>query len=772
MIATTILFAAALQQATLTGIVRDSVDLEPVAFARVTVAVAQGGAAGRQGVSDRFGAFVVPGVPADRPVRLEVEALGYAPWTRSYEALPDGPVTVLLDPAPIGLEALEVTASGGRAGDPISLSRDAFVVDSALMRALPTILETDVLRATAVSPSASAPSDYTSVPFIRGGTSEGTPVLLDGVRLFNAFHLGGFLSAINAEVVERATVLPGSAGEGQAVGSLSGAIDIATRDGSRERLRVAGSLGLASARLSVEGPVGESVSYLVDGRRTWIDGFTRALKGLGAINEHVPYFFQDLHAKVTKDFGGVRRLSASGYLNSESLKSFDGQETRTLGLGWGNAALSVHFRDRLGGNGIVDANLGHSRFTSDLLGLGGGSTTFDDEVVEYVPPTDTLLSGTGSMSETRADLRMTWYAGRAKVTAGAQATRFAADHDYRLSGDFEGDGGFFFSPLDLEESAWRLASYSRVELPLDRGFSIRAGLRADHFRKLATTLAPFGELSYSASWWSARVSASRSHQALASVRNEEALGASFLAYDLMVPVGEAPVPRNSEITIGWEGSRSGVRVRLDAYARSLEHLRLPDLGTEPITDAALGDPSLWKVSTGSAKGIEASWSWVRDRLSVLGSYRWATVSRTVGARVFTPRFHRDHEFELGTSLSTGASTWSARVSIRSGQPTTSVVAVVPAVKHGRSGVDLVPLGGEYNAERLPGYARIDIGWRRESRSVWFEGGTVTPYLSVANLFSLPNVVARLVDRERGGDASHVYLPQLPMVPFFGVEFRF
>lgn len=62
-----------------------------------------------------------------------------------------------------------------------------------------------------------------SVPFVRGGTSDGTPVLLDGVRLFNAFHLGGLISAINPEPVERATLLAGSGGEGLAIGSLSGA---------------------------------------------------------------------------------------------------------------------------------------------------------------------------------------------------------------------------------------------------------------------------------------------------------------------------------------------------------------------------------------------------------------------------------------------------------------------------------------------------------------------------------------------------------------------
>lgn len=50
------LVIAAAQQATLSGVVRDSVDLEPVAYARVTVAATAGEAAAAAGVSDRYGA--------------------------------------------------------------------------------------------------------------------------------------------------------------------------------------------------------------------------------------------------------------------------------------------------------------------------------------------------------------------------------------------------------------------------------------------------------------------------------------------------------------------------------------------------------------------------------------------------------------------------------------------------------------------------------------------------------------------------------------------
>lgn len=178
---------------------------------------------------------------------------GCTPWVRLYAEFPRAELLVLLRPDPVPIDSIVVNVRG-QVGNRISRSRDAFVVDTAFMRMMPAILDTDALRAVAMSPSASAPSDWISIPYIRGGTSTETPVMLDGVRLFSPHHLRGFLSAVNAEAVERAT-LPTSSGDGaQPLGSLSGAIEIQTRDGARDRRRVTGSLGLASSRLALKGP--------------------------------------------------------------------------------------------------------------------------------------------------------------------------------------------------------------------------------------------------------------------------------------------------------------------------------------------------------------------------------------------------------------------------------------------------------------------------------------------------------------------------------------
>ena len=99
-LASTVL-ALALQQASVTGVVRDSADLEPVAFARVTVVADDGEA--REAVSDRYGAFVVAGVGTGSG-RVEVAGLGYELWTLDYAVPPPDPLRVLVRRSPLELD--------------------------------------------------------------------------------------------------------------------------------------------------------------------------------------------------------------------------------------------------------------------------------------------------------------------------------------------------------------------------------------------------------------------------------------------------------------------------------------------------------------------------------------------------------------------------------------------------------------------------------------------------------------------------------------------
>lgn len=79
--------------------------------------------------------------------------------------------------------------------------------------------------------------------------------------------------------------------------------------------------------------------------------------------------------------------------------------------------------------------------------------------------------------------------------------------------------------------------------------------------------------------------------------------------------------------------------------------------------------------------------------------------------------------------------------------------------------------GEHNSARLPGYFRLDVAARREYAKRWFgKNMVVTPYLQVINVLNNKN--ALIAEAETGGQPRFNYWPQLPVLPTFGVEWRF
>ncbi|MBX6364339.1 MAG: TonB-dependent receptor [Gemmatimonadetes bacterium] len=745
----------AVQQVAVSGVVRDSLRSEPVSFAQVTIRDAAGHVV--RTVSDELGVFIGSGLRSG-PLELSVHAVGYSPWSDTIAPERLRGIEVRLQPLPLNLQAIDVV--GARAAGPLSLAAPGFRVDSALIAALPKVLETDVFRAATIAPSVSANSDFNAMPFVRGGTSDGTPVLLDGIRLFNPFHLLGFLSAFNAEAVDHVTMLTSSGGAALRHGATSGALEVATRDGARDRIHSAGAIGLASGRASVEGPIDRSTSFLLDARRTYIDAFTGLLDRIGAIDRQVPYAFSDLHGKITRTLDGIDRISVTGYRSAESLGDIDGSDTSVLRSDWSNAALGVHYRAGLGANGLLDMTLGRSGFSSRFRVQDGDLTELD---------------AAGEMHESRLDARASWHIAPMAVLVGVEADRFGSDYALTV---VDPDLLDIVPNLRMAGSRTRLAGYSQVGLALGSDLEIGGGLRIDHFARLGLTASPSLNLALRSGGWSIGLDAAQSYQALFSLRNEESVYASFIAYDLLTPVEAPPLVRSREIAVAAEGSLRSVGLRIAAYTRSMAGLRLLPLGRAPIDGPVLVASDSQQVGRGAGKGLELSAQWRRGTFDAVASYRWSLDSRTVNGETYTPRFHRDHELDAAFSLHFGESSLSARLSARSGQPYTPLLALVPVVPPvGPDGGDagargVVALGGRYNAGRLPGYVRLDLGWQAEKRtSIFGVRGTVVPYAALLNALNSHNVLAAEVDEAAGRPALR-YLPQLPILPFFGLEFRF
>ena len=490
MLSTTAAAALLLQQTVVAGVVRDSVGIAPLEGAQVTIEWADD-ARSATGVTDSYGAFVIS-VPngGDGGMHLRVELPGYAPWERAFDPLPEGSIPVLLSALPVELQGLDVLGGGVRPRTPLSAMREGYVVDRKLAEAVPALVEADVMRVAELSPAASSPSDYAPVPYIRGVPSYGTPVLLDGIRIFNPINFLGLFSSLAPEAIERLEVVPGSAGEGIGAGSLAGTMRVSSRDGSRDRVRTVAAIGVASAGATIEGPLGDGKSFLVTGRRAYVDAFTRGLERLGWVSEDTPYYFQDLHARLTADLGGIGRFSVNAYLSTEAR----GLETECPGRAqegsaggtepeveewrqderdwkWSNGAVSAQYRRRLWAGGVVDATLGHSWFQDVSLDLG--SCQYLDRHPRPPYP-DTVELVDGRMRETRAEVRATWGGPRATTVVAVQASGFPVD--------YETYGASRYGTIDIGDSLGRLAAYLSVDAPVGARLVARGGVMSDRGR--------------------------------------------------------------------------------------------------------------------------------------------------------------------------------------------------------------------------------------------------------------------------------------------------
>jgi hypothetical protein len=284
---------------------------------------------------------------------------------------------------------------------------------------------------------------------------------------------------------------------------------------------------------------------------------------------------------------------------------------------------------------------------------------------------------------------------------------------------------------------------------------------------------------------SLRVAGGRYAQALQSLRSEESLLSSFVAYDLLTPVDSLGFARSWDVAVGldWRGDRT--RLEATLYQKEMDDLPLPPLPSDPATAPVIVTDGFLR-GVGRTRGLEvaARREWGEGGALQL-SYALTSSKRTLGDVTWTPRQHRRHFVDLlATRDWGGRGTLSARLVAATGQPTTPAVGRVgdlvydPVEDRYFERLSTGFLLGPHNSERLPGYWRVDVAARRDYEKRWFgREVTLTPYLQITNLFNTRNVLAaRPQDRffrptgEVGSELD--YLPMIPILPTFGIEWRF
>ena len=162
-------------------------------------------------------------------------------------------------------------------------------------------------------------------------------ILLDEAVVYNAAHLFGFFSVFNADAIKDMNIIKGGM-PAEYGGRLSSVIDITMKDGNNKRFQADGGIGLLSSRLTLQGPIQkEKSSFIVSGRRTYIDVLAQPFMNEENAFSGSGYYFYDLTTKVNYKLSDKNRLYLSGYFGRDVFDFINSDNGIGISIPWGNA---------------------------------------------------------------------------------------------------------------------------------------------------------------------------------------------------------------------------------------------------------------------------------------------------------------------------------------------------------------------------------------------------------------------------------------------------
>ncbi|MEM6647871.1 MAG: TonB-dependent receptor [Bacteroidota bacterium] len=581
--------------------------------------------------------------------------------------------------------------------------------------------------------------------FIRGGEPTQNLVLLDGIPIYQPFHIVGFYSAFPSDIINLADVYAGGF-ESKFGGRLSSVLDISTRNGNKRRLAGAVSVAPFVSGVRLEGPiVRDRISVIASARESLIEQGASQL-----VDEPLPYTFGDRFAKIHANLSESSQLSVTGLSTHDRADVGTNIQDKIIDTGdvpqevkWSNNAIGLRYL-------LLPVSL---PMLAEIL-LNG--TQLDSEV------------GTPGDPERRATTR--------QINAAVNATSFLRTLDINW--------GFFLSTYTLEnelddlfaninlsrESVTEAGAYFQTDWRIGRDLNVVTGLRLQSFpSKSVSFVEPrvkavwrYGAQRFSAAW-------GIYHQQIVGLTDRRDAGNIFTPWTAS-PLGS--VPEAMHALVGWQGTFGALDLSVEGFYKDLKDLYISEWTALPRASTRL------QRADGTAQGIDLRMEFTRPGFHALASYGLANVEYQAGQRTlpiwygdgageFSPPHDRRHQLTLLVNVEIAGFRLNTQWQYGSGLPYNQAVGFDSYILVSRPTINLFtrepfdrviydePYGG-----RLPDYHRLDVSLERDVRlhphaMATFQAGLINGY-DRSNLFYLDLFTLGRVN-------------QLPLVPSFGVK---
>ncbi|WP_143959455.1 TonB-dependent receptor [Litoribacter populi] len=323
---------------------------------------------------------------------LSFSYVGFQPEKVEFNILKDTVLHIQLEP----LNELDEVIVESSRSEPIHESAQMGNINVPIrqIKSMPALMgEVDVLKVLQLLPGVQSGVEGASGLYVRGGSPDQNLILLDGVPVYNVSHLFGFFSLFNADALNNVELVKGGF-PARYGGRLSSVIDINMKEGNMKEFHGEGGIGLVASRLTLEGPIiKDRTSFLISGRRTYIDYLAKPLISNYSDGDNLGYYFYDVNAKLNHIVNDKNRIFFSlyagddvGYSKSDRSHVINGEtftDKSEFGLSWGNLISALRwnhvFSNKLFGNFTASYTKYNFRlFNENDHSRVGGEEDFED----------------------------------------------------------------------------------------------------------------------------------------------------------------------------------------------------------------------------------------------------------------------------------------------------------------------------------------------------------------------------------------------------------
>lgn len=378
---------------TISGFVSDSKSGERLLYAGIYLANTAKGTS-----TNGYGFFsITPGLPQGDPVVLVITYVGYLSDTLLLNNLMKDTLVNIRLKAGLELRPVEIISGNSSGG---TSSPGMHRLTAQVIKSLPALGgETDLIKVYQLTPGVQQGHEGTTGLHVRGGSPDQNLVMLDDVPLYNINHLGGFISAFNTDAIKSSTLIKGGF-PSKYGGRLSSVLDVNMADGNLSKTGGNVSLGLVSARFTVNGPIQKNkASYLISFRRFYFDLIARPLAQKVNPGSTVGYNFYDLNIKLNKIIDAKNKIHLSFYTGDDKTlagfkeKKDDGTDYYLQTNQWGNTMAALRWNHLFNSRIFSNTTLHFSRYRVKNNLISESTSGYDKSTAQ-----NTLLSTIGEYS--------------------------------------------------------------------------------------------------------------------------------------------------------------------------------------------------------------------------------------------------------------------------------------------------------------------------------------------------------------------------------------